>query len=292
MKTKRQEISRGRGRPFIWEKMSVNEIRNAIDRNVKTVLVPVGVTEQHGYHLSTFTDSIVAREICIKVAEREDCFVAPLLPYAFSGGLLPGTINVQPEVTGLILADISDSLFAQGIKNVIFVLGHGGSEMFVALKNFKRLYFHKRPYLRKELVALVPVWEFSKTWMGKFMRGKDFHAGEVETSLMLYLAPESVKLDKLMLDHKEIAQKMRKNPDYYQQVEMPFDHPCVAPYLSQKSQVKVGVMGDPFKASRKLGETIVREIVDSFCLFIRRVNVRTPGTKKTIKEKREIVILE
>ncbi|MFA5646222.1 MAG: creatininase family protein [Candidatus Ratteibacteria bacterium] len=261
----------------IWHEMSVDMIRDAITKGQKTVLVPVGCTEQHGYHLTTATDCISAQEISIRAAEKTGCFVAPLIPYSFSGGLLPGTINIHPETLANLMADITDSLFQQGLENVLFTLGHGGTENFYGIMNFKQLYFHKRPWLRGKLLAIVPLNRLARRPPPPAGL-RDFHAGYTETSAMMELAPESVRLEKRTLDKEPIASKMREDPDYYQHIEKPFDHPFVAPYISQKKEVKVGVMGDPFQADAAMGKKRASDKVKELAEFIRAVGKRKKGS--------------
>ncbi|MCM8769407.1 MAG: creatininase family protein [Candidatus Omnitrophica bacterium] len=266
-------------RPYLWQNLTVEEIRTLINRGCRTVLVPLGVVEQHGYHLTTFTDCHLAWEISVRIARKSDCFVAPLYPYLFSGGTLPGTINVSPETVVMVISDISDSLFSQGILNVLFILGHGGSENYQALMNFKHLYFHKRPHFADRLMAVIPVWELSSRWSQECKKKKDFHAGEFETSLMLALAAKRVHLNRRSLDKPALARKMREDPDWYQKVEKALNLPWVAPHVSQRPEIKVGVMGDPFLASRSLGGKLVKEIVTTGLKLLKQVTNRKIGQR-------------
>ena len=98
--------------PRIWETMTVNEMRQVL-RKTQTVILPLGVTEQHNYHLPLCTDTIDAWEIAKLISARTGAVVAPALPYSFSGGGLPGTINVSPQVTSLMVQDIVSSIIQQ-----------------------------------------------------------------------------------------------------------------------------------------------------------------------------------
>jgi len=258
-------------RPYLWQELTVEQIRELIHSGCRTVIVPLGVVEQHGYHLSTFTDCHLAWQIAVRIAKKSECLVAPLFPYMFSGGTLPGTINVYPETVVPLLCDIADSLFHQGIINVIFLLGHGGSENYQALMNFKHLYFHRRPHFSDCLLAVVPVWELSDSWAKQCRQKGDFHAGMFETSLMMVLAPESVHLNRRTLDKPGIVKKMRQDPDWYQLVEKNLDLSWVAPFVTQRPEIKIGVMGDPFQASRLLGEKLVRELVANGCKLVNQI---------------------
>ncbi len=92
----------------LMEEMTVNDVRKAL-KKTKTVLVPLGVLEQHGYHLPLSVDIHNARQISIRVSAETGALVAPALNYAFSGGELPGTINIAPSTTALVVSDICRS---------------------------------------------------------------------------------------------------------------------------------------------------------------------------------------
>ena len=77
---------------------------------------------------------------------------------------------------------------------------------------------------------------------------------------MLYWHPELVG-DERVTDSEEVMAMLRQDQDAYQTVERPVDHPMVMPRIRQNEAMKIGVMGDPSKASAQLGETIAKEIV-------------------------------
>jgi len=201
--------------PFLMEHMTVEDVRRALQRT-KTVLVPLGVTEQHGYHLPLSTDVHNAYQIARRVSARTGAVVAPPLWYSYSGGSLPGTINVAPQVMALMVSEIIQSLLQQGFRNVLLILGHAGSENLQALKDLTSLFLARHPELTNVVVALGPVWEFSATFKKAFEE-HDYHAGYIETSLMLYWAPEQVRTERIVQDQPEVAESLREHPDNYQQ---------------------------------------------------------------------------
>ncbi len=90
----------------------------------------------------------------------------------------------------------------------------------------------------------------------------DWHAGWVETSMVMALAPELVQMDKLQMDDALMVDKMREHPDNYQCASKPFEHECVVPRLIQRPDIKVGVMGAPAEASVERGREIVEDAVN------------------------------
>ena len=85
---------------YIMEYMTVKDIEEAL-KKTKTVIIPFGCVEQHGYHLPLSTDMHFASEIPRRAADRLNAVIAPTIPYTFSGGELPGTVNVSPQVFSL-----------------------------------------------------------------------------------------------------------------------------------------------------------------------------------------------
>lgn len=242
-----------------WEKMTVESVREALERR-PSVILPLGVIEQHGYHLPLTTDVIIAREVSLRVGERIGMLVAPAINMAFSGGTLPGTINVSPNVVGLLVGDVLRSLVAQGVRNIFMVLGHGGSENLRALDDTFKLLLRGEPAFEKVMLVFAPAWRFSSHF-AKGFEDQDWHAGWVETSYAMALAPELVQMDRLKLDSPELAALMRQHPDNYQYAQKPLDDTWVVPRMEQRPDIRVGVMGAPEKADPELGKRMVEDTV-------------------------------
>lgn len=88
----------------------------------------------------------------------------------------------------------------------------------------------------------------------------DFHAGMIETSLMLYWKPELVQKD-VAMDDDYISRMMRTDQDWFEKREKTIDHPYIVPFVGQRDEIEVGVMGFPERASRELGEKVCSEMV-------------------------------
>ena len=245
-------------RPKLMEFMTVREVSEAL-KETQTVIVPVGCVEQHGWHLPLSTDIYNAYEIAKRVSEATGCLVAPVMPYSFSGGGLPGTINIAPQTVSAVINDICRSLAVQGFKDIIVLLGHGGSENTRGIRDGLDMFLRASLHLTDLKIALVSIFDLSPTIMEWFER-KDFHAGAYETSLMLYWHPELVR-EEWVTDSEDIMEMLRRDQDAYQRVEKPVDHPMVIPRIRQDERIKIGVLGDPSKASREMGAKVVEEVV-------------------------------
>jgi creatinine amidohydrolase len=143
------------------------------DVSPSAVVVPLGATEQHGPHLPLGTDTTIACALAFGLAAaRDDVMVAPALPYGSSGehAGFPGTLSIGRAALHAVLVELARSWDGP----MLFVCAHGG--------NAEPL----RDAVRKLRIEGREV----RAWSPAF--GGDVHAGRVETSLMLALAPELV----------------------------------------------------------------------------------------------------
>ncbi|UGS35334.1 mycofactocin biosynthesis peptidyl-dipeptidase MftE [Capillimicrobium parvum] len=146
----------------------------------RVLAVPVGSTEQHGPHLPLSTDTDIAVAIAGEVARmRSQVVVAPAVAYGSSGehAGFPGTLSIGRAATELLLVELGRSASAT-FPRIVFISAHGGNREPV-VRAQRRLLAEDR-----DVLAFFPAW-----------RG-DAHAGRTETSLMLAVAPERVRMDR------------------------------------------------------------------------------------------------
>ncbi|MCX7426438.1 MAG: creatininase family protein [Planctomycetia bacterium] len=244
--------------PLLIENLTVNELRDALGRT-QTVILPLGCTEQHGYHLPLSTDTLIGYAVAVEAARRSGCLVAPPVPYTFSGGELTGTLNVSPQVTALYVREICRALAAMGAKRIVVFWAHGGSENTAAIREGLKVFLWQEKAHAELTVLMVGVWEVSKLWMAHF-EAHDYHAALVETSLVLHLRPELVR-ENWVTDRGDVAKMLRGDPDRYQSAIRHTSSPFELPHISQNDDVKVGVIGDPAGANAELGREIFEDVV-------------------------------
>ncbi len=142
------------------------------------LVVPLGSTEQHGPHLPLGTDSDIAVALAGRLAAaRPDTLVAPLLPYGSAGehAAFPGTLSIGAAALELVVVELVRS--ADAFAGVVLVSGHGGNAAPLAAAVAT---------LRGEGQRVL-------TWTPR-VPGGDAHAGRTETSLLLALSAEAVRL--------------------------------------------------------------------------------------------------
>lgn len=249
-----------------WPDMTVQQIREALTET-RTALLPVGITEQHGYHLPLDTDTLVALEICKRAAQRTGAVVAPEIRYAYSGGELPGTINIPTYVVSQLLVETLRELARHGFLNLVIVLGHGGSENTAAVEEAADMFQRINPHLREIAVAVYKFFFVCPTTKQAFEEG-DFHAGWFETSLVMAIRPDLVRMEEIALDEPELVQRMRQDPDAYQTRRRLVDHEAIVPRIHQDERIRIGVMGEPGRASAEMGEKILAEAVDGLVQLV------------------------
>ena len=279
--------------PFpIMELMTVKMVRDYLAEK-KSVILPLGGIEQHGYHLPLRTDAIIAERLAWRAGGRLGLLIAPTILTTFSGGGLPGTINVTPAVMSLVVNDTLVSLAGQGFRNIYLFLGHGGSENLRALNDGLKILLRSNTTFENVLVAVVPVWRLGRKGIGwpRALKDRDWHAGWLETSMMLDLAPEFVRMEELELDAPELLRLQREHPDNYQCAEKIVDDPLVVPRLSQRPDIQVGVMGAPEQASRELGREIDDDIVEDMCARISALEAKADGVYRSVPHIPEPLLL-
>jgi mycofactocin precursor peptide peptidase len=142
------------------------------------LVVPLGSTEQHGPHLPLGTDSDIAVALAGRLAAaRPDVLVAPLLPYGSAGehAAFPGTLSIGAAALELVVVELVRS--ADAFAGVVLVSGHGGNAAPLA---------EAVATLRGEGRRVL-------AWTPR-VPGGDAHAGRTETSLLLALSADAVRL--------------------------------------------------------------------------------------------------
>ncbi len=231
---------------IILEKITMDEFKKYL-KKTKTIVFPFGTIEEHGSHLPLNTDSLIIQESLYRAAEKRKFFLAPITHYGVCTSTKdhPGTISISAETLRKLSSDLVIESYKKGIRNFLLISGHGGSLHMSALKEaaealveqlkgIKMAVFSPYDLLYRELLAIAET-------------PNDAHAGELETSMVLYLSPDLVK---------------GRAKAEYPQMPKPF---------IVRDKIKYwrgGVWGDPEKATADKGERAVRLIAEGIISVI------------------------
>jgi len=230
------------------DRMTWAEVKEEIQKGRDTVVVPFGSTEQHGRHLPLGTDAVLGDEIGWGLAERLGAFLAPTVRFGCSAHHLAfnGTISLGEETFHGIVTDVVASLSVHGFRTIVLLPTHGG--------NFKPLAEAVAKCDPAEGVRLLAFTDLGGLVNAAFESSKSFgvdaaksgaHSGEWETSLMLALRSEQVKMDRAAEGFVgELSEIMSKVFDGIQNLD------------------QNGVLGDPRPASIEAGKQYLEEIIE------------------------------
>ena len=221
-----------------------------------TVIIPVGATEVYGPHMPLGSDIIVAQAVAERVADKVNALIGPSLEVGESYSLskYPGTLYLRPETWKAVVEDFMTSLMKWGFKNFLFINGHAGNVPIIGQLC--------RP-MERDLgikVAQVDWWRFTQKHAlgvcdteGWMCHG---HASECGTSVMLYLHPDYVNMDK--------AEKVTpKEGDDYEK------YGDFITYTVFNETTECGILGDATIATAEKGRKIVESCVDRIVEYMR-----------------------
>ncbi|MEV0777466.1 creatininase family protein [Streptomyces sp. NPDC050433] len=185
----------GTGSPVLWEALTWEEAeRTAAALN--SVIIPVGATEQHGPHLPLAVDTIICEEVARGVSALTGVPVVPPLSFGVSAshGGFGGTVALRPETMIAVVEDVIDSLHASGIRQFILLNGHIWNNGALDVSAEKLRVRHRDARVRAlGYVTMYPGPEVD----GHVQYGRALmHANFFETSVMLHLRPELVRMER------------------------------------------------------------------------------------------------
>lgn len=177
-----------------WEELSAAEFKDGIARAQGTCLLPIGILEKHGPHLSLGNDLLNVRYVALNAAQQEYAIVFP--EYYFGqiaeAKQQPGTVAYSRRLQLELLQETTDEMARNGCKKVMIVNGHGG--------NNSLLPYFAQTQLDTPHDYVVYVVGIARSGPGepkhKSNPATDMHAGESETSMSMIARPDLVHLDR------------------------------------------------------------------------------------------------
>jgi creatinine amidohydrolase len=228
--------------------MTTDEIGEAAAARAVAVL-PVGATEQHGAHLPTGTDTLLADHVAEAAAERTGDVVLPALAYGCSLGHTdrwPGTLSLHPATMTAAVVEVGRWTHASGFRKLVIVNGHAtnGPPCQSAILQLR----HELPDLRPRFVS---IFDLTPAIAARYTEdAPDFHANEAETSMLLHLAESQVRPDRAV-----------DEPD--RTVDRVLSYPMPAVTAS-------GVVGTPSSASSERGAELIGQLIEALADLLGR----------------------
>ncbi len=162
------------------------------ETDFQVAVLPWGATEAHNFHLPYGTDNIqcdyIAEAAAAKVWDQGvKVIVLPNVPFGVNCQQLdiPLTINMNPSTQMAVLGDITESLAMNNISKLVVLNGHGGN-------NFRQI-IRELSYQYPEMIICQVDWYKTVTDWNELFEDTGDHAGEMETSIMMKIAPELVR---------------------------------------------------------------------------------------------------
>ena len=167
----------------------------------RVAVLTLGSLEQHGHHLPLLTDTMIGAEIARR-AEAElgdEALFLPPLPFGASDHhrAMPGTVSIGNDVYVRVLVDLLESLIGGGFRRVFLLNAHGGNITpgRMAIYDVQLRHRADKPDL---WLAFSSWWAVAAEQIAALedVQGESVtHACEMETSMVLRLRPELVRMD-------------------------------------------------------------------------------------------------
>lgn len=174
------------GRPYILGESTWASVREA---GYEVAVLPWGATEAHNKHLPYATDIIESEAVAAQSARLAwdggaRVVVLPAIPFGVNTGQLDVAycVNMNPSTQALVLGDVVRSLARHGVRKLVVLNGHGGND-------FRQMIRELQPATSMFLCALN---YYTCLDAKTFFDEPGDHAGELETSLMMAIAPALV----------------------------------------------------------------------------------------------------
>lgn len=247
-------------RPYILSESTWQEV--AAD-GAEVAVLPWGATEAHNLHLPYGTDTYQSEHIAAAAAQIASeagaaVTVLPAVPFGVQTTQLdiPLCLNLNPSTQALVLRDIAQSLAGQGVRKLVILNGHGGND-------FKAMVRELQP--KVDVFLCVLDW-YRVVDPGVFFDSPGDHAGELETSVMMHIAPDLVR----PLDEAGPGRERRWR------VEALREGWAWAPRRWTQITSDTGV-GDPKAATARKGESFVKAVVDRVGFFLIELAAMDPA---------------
>jgi creatinine amidohydrolase len=242
-----------------WDELTASEWPKALEKSSQTCILPIGILEKHGPHVPIGSDLIQVREWSARATKKE---YAVVFPDYFYGQINEakqqyGAFALPSRVVWDLLEATCDEIGRNGFKKIVIVNGHGGNPELI------RYFIQTRLEKRRNYAVFFFVPESDPDFQKKVAAVRksdpagDQHAGERETSSILYLRPDLVKMDSA--DNESGASQKRWNiPNVYTAIWWYANFPN-------------HYAGEGGKATKELGQLVNEHLIDQLVTALKAI---------------------
>lgn len=252
---------------YKFDELTWPDVNEAVEMG-KICILPTGSVEQHGHHLPLKVDHLCANAVATEAARRKSdkALVLPPVTYGYVHHVMdfPGSLNIHHEHFVQYCLDITKSLAYHGFKKIVLVNGHGSNHNLcdmIARRTVVETDAHCTFCSWWQMLTVDP--EFESKWRESVKPGGCSHAGELETSMLMHLSPESVRTDKIK---SEIARTNKLGSKFVWTDLFGSGPMGMIEWTSQYSQS--GVMGEAEKATAEKGKMCLEEAAKNLADWI------------------------
>ncbi len=256
---------------LVLQEMSWKDVEEYL-KTSDMVIIPLGSTEQHGPHLPLGTDFYEALGISKLISERTGVIVAPVVLVGYSPyhSGFPGTLSLRAETLEQVLFEAVEWLLKYGFRRFLFFNYHGGNNAIQT-----KLIYRVNQSTAGVAIAIGHGGPILKE---EEEEGMDWHAGVSETSIMLFLQPQLVRMDRAQEPEmhfspqvEELRRLAAKDPS----LENVWNALLGVPVETKKggasheiSSNGIWSLRDPKEASVDIGQKSVENMVEQAVKFI------------------------
>ncbi|HEY8734396.1 MAG TPA: creatininase family protein [Puia sp.] len=254
-----------------WDELTASEWPKALEKSNQTCILPIGILEKHGPHVPIGSDLIQVREWSARATKKE---YAVVFPDYFYGQINEarhqyGSFALPERIVWDLLEATCDEIGRNGFNKIVIINGHGGNPQLI------RYFIQTRLEKRRSYAVYFfepgsdSVYQKKMAQLHKSDPAGDQHAGERETSSLLYLRPDLVKMDSAS-NESGANQKRLDIPNVYTAIWWYADYPN-------------HYAGEGAKATKELGQLLTDHFVESLVNALRAIK----ADKKTLELQNE-----
>lgn len=244
------------------------EVAEMDDRQNVVIIQPIGAIEQHGPHLPIAVDSAIASSVLgAALSQLDTAIPAYALPNLYYGKSnehwhFPGTITLSAQTLISLLMEVAESIYLAGFRKFVLLNAHGGQPqvMEIVARDLHQKYadFMVFPLFVWSVPQVSPI---AQNLLTPKELELGIHAGDAETSLLLSILPEQVKMHQAVAEYPP---ELPKESLLSMEGKLPFA-------WVTKDLSKSGVIGDPTPATQEKGHQLLDALTIGWIQIIEEI---------------------